>query len=216
MKHLLIFSLGACLGSFLGLVIQRFPEQSIISPRSHCDHCQKNLACRDLVPIISQLINGFRCRFCQAKIPYWYAGFEFVCGLALLATSLGATTPAQTILIYLGLVLSIYDWHYQEYPVLIWLLATLPLLVLTPLNSISFLFLLLGGLALLLPLNIGSGDFFFLASLALVIKGQELIWLIQLSCLLGIIYCLVTKKRGQIIAFIPFLQISYLIILVIM
>ena len=37
------FLVGSILASFLGLVIDRFPEQSIISPASHCGSCQTRL-----------------------------------------------------------------------------------------------------------------------------------------------------------------------------
>ncbi len=50
------FLVGSILASFLGLVIDRFPEQSIISPASHCDSCQTRLRPLDLIPSLSQVI----------------------------------------------------------------------------------------------------------------------------------------------------------------
>ena len=43
MIHFYFFLVGAIIASFLGLVIDRFPEQSIIFPASHCDSCQTRL-----------------------------------------------------------------------------------------------------------------------------------------------------------------------------
>ena len=54
MIDLYFFLVGSILASFLGLVIDRFPEQSIIRPASHCDSCQTRLRPLDLIPIISQ------------------------------------------------------------------------------------------------------------------------------------------------------------------
>lgn len=51
MIHLYFFIVGTVFASFLGLVIDRFPEQSIITPASHCNACGKRLAPRDLIPI---------------------------------------------------------------------------------------------------------------------------------------------------------------------
>lgn len=43
MIDIYFFLVGSILASFLGLVIDRFPEQSIISSASHCDSCQTRL-----------------------------------------------------------------------------------------------------------------------------------------------------------------------------
>ena len=59
MIHLYFFLVGTVLASFLGLVIDRFPNQSIISPSSHCDNCKQILKARDLIPILSQLLSRF-------------------------------------------------------------------------------------------------------------------------------------------------------------
>lgn len=59
MINFYFFTIGTCIASFLGLVVDRFPNQSILVPRSHCDHCQHVLGIWDLIPIISQLIHRF-------------------------------------------------------------------------------------------------------------------------------------------------------------
>lgn len=74
------FLVGSILASFLGLVIDRFPEQSIIQPASHCDSCQTSLRPLDLIPIFSQVLNRFRCRYCKEPYPVWYALFELGLG----------------------------------------------------------------------------------------------------------------------------------------
>lgn len=81
------FLVGSILASFLGLVIDRFPEQSIISSASHCDSCQTRLRPLDLIPILSQVFNRFRCRYCKVRYPVWYALFELVLGLLFLLYS---------------------------------------------------------------------------------------------------------------------------------
>lgn len=213
MKHILIFFLGASLGSFFGLVIDRFPEHSILFPASHCNHCQKRLQWRDLIPILSQLINGSRCRFCATKIPLWYAGLECLAGLVALAYYGQLINLPQTILLYLGLILSFYDWQEQAYPLLIWLLGNSLLLCFLSFNQLSLICLLLALLASFFPLKVGNGDFLFLASLALSLDLYQMLYLLQLASLLALCYHLICRKKDQSIAFVPFLFLAYLFIL---
>ena len=70
MIHFYFFLVGAILASFIGLVIDRFPEQSIIFPASHCDSCHTRLRPLDLIPIVSQVVHRFRCRYCNQAIPF--------------------------------------------------------------------------------------------------------------------------------------------------
>lgn len=59
---------GACVGSFLGVVIERLPlNQSIVWPGSRCDHCQTPLRWFDNVPVFSYLVLRGRCRTCRAS-----------------------------------------------------------------------------------------------------------------------------------------------------
>lgn len=115
------FLVGSILASFLGLVIDRFPEKSIISSASHCDSCQTRLRPLDLIPILSQVFNRFRCRYCKVRYPVWYALFELVLGLLFLLYSWELLSLGQVVLITAGLTLGIYDFHHQEYPLLVWM-----------------------------------------------------------------------------------------------
>lgn len=61
--------LGAAIGSFLNLCIDRLPYgRSIISPPSHCGSCARRLEPLELVPIFSFLLLKGRCRTCGAAI----------------------------------------------------------------------------------------------------------------------------------------------------
>ena len=106
MIHLYFFIVGTVFASFLGLVIDRFPEQSIIAPASHCNACGKRLAPRDLIPIFSQILNLLRCRFCGDKIPLRYLFFECILGGLFLATSLGTISISQLLILTMGLTLA--------------------------------------------------------------------------------------------------------------
>ena len=206
------FLVGSILASFLGLVIDRFPEQSIISPASHCDSCQTRLRPLDLIPILSQVFNRFRCRYCKALYPVWYALFELGLGLIFLVYSWGFLSLGQVILITAGLTLGIYDFRHQEYPLLVWIVFHLLLIVCSGWNLIMVFFLILGILAHFIDIRIGAGDFLFLASCALVFSATELLILIQFASATGILAFLLQKKKERL-PFVPFLLLVACVII---
>ena len=207
MIHLYFFLVGAIIASFLGLVIDRFPEKSIVFPTSHCDSCQTRLSPLDLIPIVSQIFNRFRCRYCKVRYPFWYAFFELGSGLLFLAFSWEFLTLSQVILITAGLTLGIYDLRHQEYPLLVWMTFHLILMVCCDWNLVMIFFLILGILAHLIDIRIGAGDFLFLASCALVFTLTEILILIQFASTTGILAFLLLKKKERL-PFVPFLLLA--------
>ena len=212
MIHLYFFLVGTILASFLGLVIDRFPEQSIVFPASHCDSCQTRLRPLDLIPIVSQIFNRFLCRYCKARYPDWYALFELCLGLLFLAGSLGFLTLSQVILVTAGLTLSIYDLRHQEYPLLVWLTFHLVLMVCCGWNLIMAFFLILGIIAHVIDIRIGAGDFLFLTSCALIFSLTEMLILIQFASTTGILAFLLLKKKERL-PFVPFLLLATCVII---
>ena len=212
MIHLYFFLVGAIIASFLGLVIDRFPEQSIVFPASHCDSCQTRLKPLDLIPIVSQVVYRFRCRYCKVRYPFWYAFFELGSGLFFLAFSWEFLTLSQVILITTGLTLGIYDVRHQEYPLLVWLTFHLVLMVCCGWNLIMAFFLVLGIISHVIDIRIGAGDFLFLASCALVFTLTELLILIQFASTTGILVFLLLKKEERI-PFVPFLLLATCVII---
>ena len=207
MIHLYFFLVGTILASFLGLVIDRFPEQSIVFPASHCDSCQTRLRPLDLIPIISQVISNFRCRYCKVRYPVWYAFFELFLGLFFLTFSWGFLTLSQIILVTAGLTLGIYDFRHQEYPLLVWLIFHLILMVCCSWNLTMAFLLILGIIAHFIDIRIGAGDFLFLASCALVFSLTEMLILIQFASTTGILAFLLLNKKERL-PFVPFLLLA--------
>lgn len=71
--HALPLIFGALIGSFLNVVIVRWPEErSIITPRSSCTQCGTMIAWYDNIPILSYLILRGRCRQCGTGISARY------------------------------------------------------------------------------------------------------------------------------------------------
>lgn len=86
--------LGACVGSFLNVVIHRLPlGESLVSPPSHCPACGHAIRWHDNVPVLGWLVLGGRCRDCGEGISPRYAIVEAITGLlaAALAVQGGFT-----------------------------------------------------------------------------------------------------------------------------
>ena len=80
------FALGAIVGSFLNVVIHRYPrEESIVFPGSHCPHCNAPIRWYDNIPILSYTILRGRCRACHAPIAIRYVLVELANALFYLA-----------------------------------------------------------------------------------------------------------------------------------
>jgi leader peptidase (prepilin peptidase)/N-methyltransferase len=82
MPHLLFilffFALGACVGSFLNVVVWRLPRgESLITPPSHCPKCNKQLAWYDNTPVFGWIKLGGYLGLLTA-IAAWYASFAGV------------------------------------------------------------------------------------------------------------------------------------------
>ena len=206
------FLVGSILASFLGLVIDRFPEQSIIQPASHCDSCQTRLRPLDLIPIFSQVVNRFRCRYCKIRYPFWYALFELGLGLIFLLYSWELLSLGQVILITGGVTLGIYDFHHQEYPLLVWMTFHLILMASSGWNLVMIFFLVLGILAHFIDIRMGAGDFLFLASCSLIFSATELLILMQFASATGILAFLLQKKKERL-PFVPFLLLAACLII---
>ncbi|VMW95511.1 type 4 prepilin peptidase [Streptococcus pneumoniae] len=212
MIDIYFFLVGSILASFLGLVIDRFPEQSIISSASHCDSCQTRLHPLNLIPILSQVFNRFRCRYCKVRYPVWYSLFELGLGLLFLLYSWELLSLGQVVLITAGLTLSIYDFRHQEYPLLVWMTFHLILIASSGWNLVMVSFLILGILAHFIDIRMGAGDFLFLASCALVFSVTELLILIQFASATGILAFLLQKKKERL-PFVPFLLLATCLII---
>lgn len=77
-----MFVIGTIMGSFFNVIGHRLSKnESAIKPRSHCEFCGHTLAWYELIPIVSFLIQGGKCRKCRAKLSWWYPLIEIITGL---------------------------------------------------------------------------------------------------------------------------------------
>lgn len=208
MINFYFFTIGTCIASFLGLVVDRFPNQSILAPRSHCDHCQHFLGVWDLIPIISQLLHRFRCRYCHQTYPFWYCLFEVWSGLLFLAYVNGFFSLPQLLTLLGAAVLAIYDLRFMEYPLFIWCCLHALVLFLSGGNLLMLVFLLLAIGAHFFFIGMGAGDFLLLATFSLSFSSTQILFLIQIASILGILVFALKKERDRI-PFVPCLFLSY-------
>ena len=80
------FALGACIASFLNVVIWRVPRgESIVCPPSHCPKCNAPIRWYQNTPILSWLALRGKCANCKAPISPRYILVEALGGVLFLA-----------------------------------------------------------------------------------------------------------------------------------
>ena len=79
MEYIFVILFGLCIGSFLNVCIYRIArEESIVFPASHCTNCGYQLKAKDLVPVLSYIFLGGKCRSCKEKISIKYPIVEIL------------------------------------------------------------------------------------------------------------------------------------------
>ena len=118
-----LFFLGLCVGSFCNVLIFRIPKgEEFVKTSSHCMHCGHKLGSLELIPVVSWLIQGGKCRSCGAKLSAQYPIVEALNGLmwlvtglivrsGLLAQSDWLTVALYCVLFSMLLVLTVIDWR---------------------------------------------------------------------------------------------------------
>ncbi len=219
----LIFTLGAIFGSFLNVVIYRLPRhESIVRGSSHCTNCQTPIKPYDLIPIISYLILGGKCRKCHHPISMRYPLIELLtagCFYLMYQTfglnyNLIIGLILTTILITITMIdidtMDIYDrFHIMILGLAIGYLFITPLPLIEHVIGFFIISALLYVIAYLTG-GIGGGDIKLMAVSGLLLGYKATLVAFFIAVVLGGIVAiglLVTKQkeRGSQIAFGPFL-----------
>ena len=79
MDFLFVIILGGLWGSFANVCIYRLPlNKGVVSGRSYCPKCKKQITWKDNIPIISYFLLKGKCRKCKKPISSQYALVEFL------------------------------------------------------------------------------------------------------------------------------------------
>jgi len=227
MLYLFVFIFGLIIGSFLNVVILRFDEfETIFYTRSRCPKCKKGLAWYDLVPVLSFLVFGGRCRQCKTPISWQYPLVELGTAVlfALLYGKFGISLELAIHLVIASIliVVFVYDLKNQLISDKLIILTAIIWFAWLVINSfflsensalgsqnliLSSIFggLSLGGFFLLLVLVskekwMGWGDVFLGFSLGAIVGWPLVLTGAFLSFILGGILgviLIVTRKKGR-------------------
>jgi len=115
------FLVGACIGSFLNVVIHRLPrEESIVSPGSRCPSCGRGIRPLENLPILSFLLLRGKCAGCGARISWRYPFVETLTaiGYAAIVWHAGISWQAARDLLFLSLLVPVVfiDIDYRIIP----------------------------------------------------------------------------------------------------
>ncbi len=103
--YLYLFLLGASIGSFLNVLIDRWVAGESLFGRSHCDKCGHKLAWYDLIPIFSFILLKGRCRYCHKRISFYYPLVELLTGISFAALWFSLKDLSiLTLISYLGVI----------------------------------------------------------------------------------------------------------------
>lgn len=81
----LVFAVGLATGSFLNVVILRGSRGERLGGRSYCESCHKRLSPRELIPVLSYILQKGRCRRCGAVFSAQHPLVELATGVCFVA-----------------------------------------------------------------------------------------------------------------------------------
>jgi leader peptidase (prepilin peptidase)/N-methyltransferase len=155
---------GLLIGSFLNVVIHRLPrKESLVTPRSRCPQCGKQLGNLENIPIVSWLVLRGKCKNCGAPISPRYPLVEALTALLMVAVVLQEEADRSVwlplVFVLLLVPITFIDFDHRIIPnVLTGLGAVLALAILALTDSDSLVEHLIAGAA--------AGGFLLLAALA--------------------------------------------------
>jgi leader peptidase (prepilin peptidase) / N-methyltransferase len=221
---------GLIFGSFFNVVGLRIPvKQSIVKPRSACPTCGHQLKAHELIPVLSYLIQGGKCRGCKSRISPIYPTMELLTGVLFAVAPIMVGWSWELIvaltLISLFIIITVSDIHYMIIPDKVLLVFTGLFLferILRPLHpwwdslvgaAVGFILLLL--IAFVSKGGMGGGDIKLFSLIGFVLGLKLLLLSFFLSTLYGAVFGILAMlfklvKKRQPIPFGPFIVVGTL------
>jgi len=230
---IVVFVLGAVVGSFLNVCIWRIPQGlSIVSPASSCPQCGHSIRFYDNIPLVSYLLLRGRCRSCGERISLRYPLVEGLTALMalLLFWKFGLTLKFAAAFLFVSalILVAFIDIDHQIIPDVI-SLPGIPICFLLSVFLMELPFmeallgLVLGGgslylIAVLYELatkreGMGGGDIKLLAMMGAFLGWKSLLFILLVSSLVGAVVgiSVMWAKGGDMkyaVPFGPFLSLA--------
>lgn len=225
------FIFGTIFGSFFNVVGLRVPKKiPFHSDRSHCPNCKRQLNYYELIPIISYVIQGGKCRNCKTKISFIYPFVEMMTGLffAFSYIKLGFQLELIVALIFMSLLMIVFvsDISYMLIPNKV-LLFFLPFIIVArifiPLEpwydaiiGAVVGYVLLAIIIIASKGGMGAGDMKLFGVMGFVLGWKNILLTFFFAALFGAVIggmlMLFKKvKRGEPIPFGPFIVLAAII-----
>lgn len=236
----IVIIVGIMIGSFLNVCIYRIPnKESINFPRSHCTKCGHVLGVLELIPVVSYLTLGRKCKQCKQRISPRYMYIEILTGLGfgMIYYQYGYSMKALIYMTFFcfALVLTMIDWDHMLLPTSIirwgigiglierflqslmadnWYILTEALLG-AVVGYGLFMLVYYGSQWLLKKEGLGYGDVRLMGFIGLFIGLNALFLMIIIACIIASIYGIILlkiRKNSEPYPLGPFLNLGAFIV----
>ena len=233
LNGIMIFIIGLVFGSFYNVVGYRLPNNmSIVFPASHCTNCNHKLKFYELIPVISYIFLGGKCKKCKERIS---TGILFL--LSYISFGINLKFIIAITFISILIIISISDIKYYIIPDEVLIVGSIMLIIEFIINTIinkltlyegiiSPLLNGLGAFALLYLFkclgdlmfkkeSLGGGDIKLLFLIGMVLGFDMSIVTIFIASFIALPLSVIflIKNNNNVLAFGPYLSISAVIIL---
>lgn len=226
MIYLFLFIIGACVGSFLGVLIDRLPkDEKIMWDRSRCDYCDTILPPWTMIPLLSYLWFRGKSACCKKPLSLFYPVIELLTGIVFVLSFLLSpnmiSAVSACIVGSVLLVIFFTDVFSGVVPVLLVFLGIMVTIVTYLLLGISLGIYILGamvagglfgGLILVTKgKGMGVGDFIFALLMGILLGFPQVLVGLYIAFLTGAVISLILvvakkkKMKGGSVPFVPFL-----------
>lgn len=110
---LLLVLIAPAVGSFLGVLVDRLVNNRSILSRSACASCEHTLSARELIPILSAILQNHQCRNCGALIPGHLIRIE-ITALAIAVVSLLVMPSPGLAWVFAGILWCLLTLFYTD------------------------------------------------------------------------------------------------------
>jgi leader peptidase (prepilin peptidase)/N-methyltransferase len=232
---IIFFIFGSAMGSFYHVIATRVSKGlSIVSPGSHCEKCNHTLKWYELIPILSYILQGGKCRKCHAPLPSSYLLMELCTGIlfAVCYHKFGFTLELISSIIFVSslIIIIISDIEYMIILDEVLIFAILGIIIVDIFSIglydtsirilygmgafVTMLLIKKAGDVMFKQESLGGGDIKLMFLIGLVIGYPMAVCNIFLATFIAfpIALFLLVSKKDNIIPFGPFLSMGAIIL----